>query len=634
MSSLLEKRRGPAFAAALAALAATGLLSYHSTVGLIETHNGVNHTLEVIDKLDDLVAHVTQAESAARGYVLTGEGLYLESFRAASEQVSSTLGDLRKLTADNPQQQRALAGLESLLDGKLAGQSRTIETRRNSGADAGLKAFLAGRGYVSMDRIQSLAQSMEAQERSLLDQRTGLAHSEARRSTWALLAGSLLSFAVLLAVYYQLTREVARRKLSEQRLIRSNRLYAVLSEINQAIVRIRERGRLFQALCGIAVEHGGYRLAWMGMAAPGESRLQIQAVCGLPDEPAEWLVMEMPAGAEPIICNDLSDAACGLPWSGEARHRGFGSAAVLPVLVDGAPAGVFGVCAAETGAFDKENSRLLHEVVSDIGFALENLDREARRRQAEGALQESEERFRQMAENIQEVFWMADAGAERLLYISPAYERVWGRSRESAYAQPPAAALEFVHPDDRELAARARNTLVIQQAYDCEYRLLRPDGSVRWIWDRAFPVRDEAGRVYRFAGIARDITERKEAALALQARVAQQRAVAELGRRALENTGLDALLASTVVRVAEVLNVECCKVLELLPGGEELLLRAGVGWKEGSVGAARVRAEHDSQAGYTLVSNKPVIVTDFRTETRFREPDLLRITVSAAASAW
>ena len=153
---------------------------------------------------------------------------------------------------------------------------------------------------------------------------------------------------------------------------------------------------------------------------------------------------------------------------------------------------------------------------------------------------------------------------------------------------------------------------------------MRPDGSVRWIWDRAFPVRDQAGGVYRFAGIARDITERKEAALALQARVAQQRAVAELGQRALENTGLDTLLAATVVRVAEVLNVECCKVLELLPGGEGLLLRAGVGWKEGAVGAVRVNAEHDSQAGYTLISSKPVIVTDFRTETRFREPDLLR----------
>jgi PAS domain S-box-containing protein len=627
MASWLAKHHGSAFAVALVVLGAVGLLSYRSTLGLIETQNRVSHTLKVVASLDELVAQAAQAESATRGYVLSGEPQYLEYFRVASSRIEVTFRDLGILTAaDNRRQGKALSGLKSLLDEKLANEARTLKTRGTAGHDVAMNAFLAGRGYVLMDRIRNLADRMKGEESDLLRQRTDRARRESERSTWFLLTGSLLSVAALLAVYYQLTFEVARRKRSERSLVRSNRLYTVLSEVNQAIVRVRDRSRIVDALCRIAVEYGHYRFAWLGTMEPGKSGLHREAVAGLPGESTEWLdpVLEMQASGERFVCNDLTDGACRLPWRAEARARGFGSAVLLPILVDGKAAGAFVLAAVEAGAFDDENLKLLHEVVSDVGFALENLDRDALRRQAEQAMQESENRLREMAENIQDVFWMADAESWRLLYVSPAYEHIWGRTCESAYVQSPSAALEFIHSGDRDAAARARQALTAQESYDCTFRLLRPDGSVRWIRDRAFPVRDQAGRIYRFAGIARDTTEQVEAALTLRTRVAQQRAVAELGHLAVENTPLDALLTTTTRRVAEVLNVECCKILELLPGGKQLLLRAGVGWKEGAVGTVIIGTESDSQGGYTLVTKGPVVVTDFQTETRFRKPDLLR----------
>lgn len=109
----------------------------------------------------------------------------------------------------------------------------------------------------------------------------------------------------------------------------------------------------------------------------------------------------------------------------------------------------------------------------------------------------------------------------------------------------------------------------------------------------------------------------------LRVRAKQQAAVAELGQRALIGTGLDKLMAEMVVLVARTLDLEYCKVLELLPGGEALLLRAGVGWKEEYVGQAQVGAGSDSQAGYTLLSSEPVVVEDMRAETRFSGPQLL-----------
>ena len=130
-----------------------------------------------------------------------------------------------------------------------------------------------------------------------------------------------------------------------------------------------------------------------------------------------------------------------------------------------------------------------------------------KRKQAEKELRASEERFRQLTENIREVFYLEDAQSGRLLYVSPAYEQVWGRSCRSAY-QALGSFLDGLHPEDREVA---RQTFRDHIPFAQEYRIVRPDGSVRWIWDRGFPVRNENGQVYRLAGIAEDITERKQA---------------------------------------------------------------------------------------------------------------------------
>jgi PAS domain S-box-containing protein len=134
------------------------------------------------------------------------------------------------------------------------------------------------------------------------------------------------------------------------------------------------------------------------------------------------------------------------------------------------------------------------------------------RKRVEEALFASEERFRQLAENIREVFYLEDAQSPRLLYVSPAYEQVWGRSCESVYKDL-GSFLDAIHPDDRDTVWQA---FVNRVPFMHEYRITRPDGSVRWILDRGFPVRDKKGQVYRLAGLAEDITERKRAEAALE----------------------------------------------------------------------------------------------------------------------
>ena len=130
------------------------------------------------------------------------------------------------------------------------------------------------------------------------------------------------------------------------------------------------------------------------------------------------------------------------------------------------------------------------------------------RKQAEEKLQQSEHRFREVTESIDEVFWLKDTGTNEIIYVSPAYEKVWGRSCESLY-KAHRSWLDSVDPDDFERVEKATQRQ-LETDYDLEYRIIRPDGSARWIHDRAFPIRDGEGEIYRIAGVAADITTHRE----------------------------------------------------------------------------------------------------------------------------
>ena len=138
------------------------------------------------------------------------------------------------------------------------------------------------------------------------------------------------------------------------------------------------------------------------------------------------------------------------------------------------------------------------------------------RKQAEQALRSSEEKFRQLAENIHEVFWMMSPATKEIFYVSPAYERIWGRSCDSLY-KAPMSWIDAIHPDDLEQARSLVARQMQGEPVETEYRIRTAGGEEKWIRDRSFPVRDQSGKLIRVVGIAEEITERKrhEAELAM-----------------------------------------------------------------------------------------------------------------------
>jgi PAS domain S-box-containing protein len=130
------------------------------------------------------------------------------------------------------------------------------------------------------------------------------------------------------------------------------------------------------------------------------------------------------------------------------------------------------------------------------------------RKEADAKVRSSEERFRQLAENVREVFWMTGADASELLYVNPAYETVWGRSCQSLYENP-ASWFDAIDPADRHQAYTSLQKQLDGDTAPGEYRIRRPDGTVRWIRDRAFPIRDHEDHLIRIVGVAEDITDQK-----------------------------------------------------------------------------------------------------------------------------
>jgi PAS domain S-box-containing protein len=150
----------------------------------------------------------------------------------------------------------------------------------------------------------------------------------------------------------------------------------------------------------------------------------------------------------------------------------------------------------------------IRNVAGDV-IAISNILRDiTEREQAAQALQASEEKFRQLAENIREVFWMMSPTADQIIYVSPAYEQVWGRTCLSLYENP-MEWMEAIHPDDLAQAHSLFARQIRGEAVDSEYRIRTLNGQEKWIRDRAFPIRDQGGQLIRVAGIAEEITERK-----------------------------------------------------------------------------------------------------------------------------
>jgi PAS domain S-box-containing protein len=240
------------------------------------------------------------------------------------------------------------------------------------------------------------------------------------------------------------------------------------------------------------------------------------------------------------------------------------------------------------------------------------------RKRAEEALRESEERFAAFMRNLPGAAFIKDLEG-RYVYINEPCEKIF-RKRTSEWLGKsdneiwPAETAEQFKANDRILLSGT--------AFRTIETVPEEDGVHHWLVHK-FPIMDKSGKPMLLAAAAVDITDQKRAEAELATRVRQHAAVAELGQRALTGGNVSVLLNDAVSVVAKTLGLDHCSALELLPSGDALALKAGVGWKPGLVGNIFVPADDGSPAGYALRCNEPLIFEDLEHEKRFKAPPVL-----------
>jgi len=328
--------------------------------------------------------------------------------------------------------------------------------------------------------------------------------------------------AEIAAVATEFNHMLAQRALAESRLRDLNRTLTVLISCNQTLVHAASEQQLLDEMCRVLVEEGGYALAWIGFAQHDDAKkVKVVASRGatgyLEKLETSWADNELGNGPTGIAIRSGQPVAVGnmqaddryQPWRANAEHFNFRSSVAIPLGNDQPALGALCIYSTVPDHFIDQELLLLIELAHDIAYGIQSLRAEQKRHESERALRESEERFRQLAENIDEVFWITDASMDNILYVSPAYERIWQHSVDDLYRNPHQWAT-FLHPDDRERVFMAMREMQTTGEYEVEFRIQRPDGRERWIRGRGFPIRDAQGKIYRVAGTSEDFTDRKQ----------------------------------------------------------------------------------------------------------------------------
>ncbi|HEY0071858.1 MAG TPA: CHASE3 domain-containing protein [Chloroflexia bacterium] len=218
----IEKKTMLGFGLVLALFASSIAVAYQSTLALIESGRSVTHTQEVLRDIEAVLFAVTEAETGQRGYLITGDNAYLEQYGSAVSNVSEHISHLRKLTVDNPNQQRRITSLDALAATRLDTFRSTIDAYRQGGFEASQRLVLSGEGKAQMDSIRSVLADMESEENGLLVQRSAQSRASTRAAGSTFFFLVILIVALLFALYFLIKRDSTARRRSEQEIRKLN----------------------------------------------------------------------------------------------------------------------------------------------------------------------------------------------------------------------------------------------------------------------------------------------------------------------------------------------------------------------------------------------------------------------------
>lgn len=532
----LDKRLTTKLGVALSTLVCVSVLSELHFLLTMKTEAWVEHSHFVLEKNDEVLTLIKDAETGQRGYILTNDERYLQPYRIAIARTDRAIKQLRQLTLDNPQQQRRLDALEPLVVALLADLKQTIILRRK-GIAAALQVIKNNRGHYLMEEIRKLSGEIATAENQLLSKRKQQAQATAQTLHILIVLSSIIGVVFLILSSIKLNRELQNRQSAqaerkqalEDLEVKRNLLEAVIEQLPSGVVVAEvPSGKLILANKQVSqiwrhpvIQSEEEHLDWQSFHLDGQ-----------PYQPSELPLARSIRTGEVVSDEQIN------------FRRGDGTCGTMSV--------------SSTPVCDSDG-RMIAGVMtfSDI----------TEHYQADEALRTSESRLKLALESAHMVIWEWNILTNQITW-SDQNELLFGLT-PGTFKGTSVAFLEVVHPEDRAMILQTIERCVNEKVdYDKEFRIVWSDGSIHWLLAKGKTFFDETGKPVRMIGINIDITSQKQAAEQIEASLREKEVLLkEIHHRVKNNLQI----------ISSLLNlqsgyIEDEKTLEFLQAGENRVL--------------------------------------------------------------
>jgi len=608
-------------------------ISFLSISGIKALHKEaywVEHTQQVKNQLGNILSNVLEVQSGGRGYLLTGNEKFLLPRKKAEVNLPSLIKNLNALIADNKEQMQKLATLETLVKQRIAFSDEIISAMRLKEKSEAYLLVATEKGNDLTNNIRTLVNTMISTEDQLLQLQSKAVNGQTIRTQIIIFLSLFIQTLLLAFIFLFVKKDVSGRRKAEKELktlnqeledrvtertaeiTKLNRVYTVLSNVNQAIVRVKDKQKLFDEACRIAVDDGKFSMAWIGMVDEQTNKVNPVASAGFTGDYLKTINIDLndeilskgPTGRVITsglhqLANDIANNQEMVPWRERALKLGYKSIASFPIQVFGKTAGNFNLYSEEQFFFDEIEVRLLDELAMDISFAMETFENEIKRNLAEEKLHEALERFNRLVSSLNDVVWTSSFDGSNLVDVNISLEKVYGITVEE-FKSNPKLWTEMVHPDDRAIAEASGKELYEKGKAEVEYRIVRPDGRIVWLSDTKSMLFDDTGNPIQMGGIAKDITEQKNA----EKLIITQR---DLGIKINSITTLDDLYSISIAALHQATGMECGGIYLFDKEERNLDLNYSVGLSEQFCEVTSHYDEHSDHVKFVKTCN-PVFI--------------------------
>ena len=500
----LEKRVAMGLSIALLIVIAVALWTYRMERLVGESSTRITHTRDVLKAIDRSSALLDELDAAQRGYIVTGEPRLLATYEAAAADLHPRIGEIRKVTADNPHHQAAIPALHVLADQKIAFTAKVLQQRRERGVDYAAALMATNKGEALKLKIREVLDGMRGEEDRILLEGNRVAQ---RRSTLKLVVlglGILLQLVFLITVYYLVSRDLAERRRAAAEMSERVRLATFEADVGAALTQSESFPRALEASAEAMVRHLGASIASIWVVSSKEPVLERRATAGGGND-LRGSVDRIPVGQFRIgrIAADgvarITDLTQDSPEPGDkdwARAQGMVSFAGHPLLVAGRSLGVMAMFSREP--ITEHGIRAMGTVANAVALGID-------RDRAAVALRTSETLTRSIIEGMLDALVTVDATSQ-IRSVNQAADRLFGYSRGELIGIPLSRIVPETEGVTEEQFLQMAQQRLTGGITESEGR--RKDGTLFPFELSLFEFWTSEGR--HFGGAIRDLSERHE----------------------------------------------------------------------------------------------------------------------------